>query len=344
MLTRLGQALRIRASARRPYTNVYGLGRTLLALGTLGTLTFSNTFDLFRPAVGIASFPNCFAMGRGGLFCVAGREHLEIAHWIAIAVLLVAASGWRPRFFGVLHWYVAWSLFTSGLMVDGGDQITAVLTLLLIPVTLTDARRWHWEAPREPAGAPGTGLLPTGAAAAQLIALSTLFMIRLQMAGVYFHAAVAKMGVPEWRDGTAVYYWFTDPWFGLSEPVKSWVLPLLANGVVVAAATWGAMALELFLFTGLVAERRHRRVLLCLGIAFHAMIALVHGLPSFSLAMWAGLVLYLHPVDEEFAALRVWSGRWLDAARAHLRLPRSWRARATPMILRHGHVETSASE
>jgi antimicrobial peptide system SdpB family protein len=319
MLTRLGERLRAWASARRPHTNVYGLARTLLALGTLGTLLFTDTYDLFRPAVGIPTYPNCPGIARGSLFCLAGREKLEAAHWIAVAALLVVASGWRPRLTGVLHWYVAGSLFASGLMVDGGDQVTAVLTLLLVPVTLTDGRRWHWEAPAGPARG-ADGLLPTAAAAAQLVALSSLLMIRVQMAGIYLQAAVSKTKVAEWRDGTAIYYWFTDPWFGLADPVKGWAMPLLATGVVVAAATWGAIMLEIFLFAGLIAERPYRRVLLRLGIAFHAAIALVHGLLSFVLGMWAGLVLYLRPVDEEFAGLRAWGGRMVEAARARLPL------------------------
>jgi hypothetical protein len=101
------------------------------------------------------------------------------------------------------------------------------------------------------------------------------------------------------------------------------MLPLLAIGPVVAAMTWGAMMLEVFLFTGLVAERRHRRVLLVLGIAFHLGIAFVHGLPSFALAMWGGLILYLRPLDEPFV-LRApaWARRLAALPRPALRLPR----------------------
>jgi antimicrobial peptide system SdpB family protein len=232
--------------------------------------------------------------------------------------LLVVAIGWRPRITGLFHWYIAASLFASALMADGGDQITVVLAFLLVPVTMTDPRRWHWEAPVRATPVAGSGLLSTRAASAQILALSCFMMIRLQMAGVYLQAATSKMRVPEWRDGTAVYYYFTHPSFGLADPVKSWAMPLLANGIVVTGLTWGAVLLEIFLFAGLIAERRYRRVLLRLGIAFHAMIALVHGLLSFTLAMWAGLMLFLHPVDEEFAALRVWGGKMMAPVKRSL--------------------------
>lgn len=329
MLTRIGESLRARAAVRLPHTNVYGVARTLLALGTLGTLLFTDPFDIFRPAVGITQFPFCDGIRRSGLFCLAGREHLEVARWTAIGALVVIASGWRPRFTGLLHWFVAWSLFGSGLMVDGGDQITAVLTLLLVPVTICDPRIWHWEAPLEPSRVHGTGVLTTSAAAAQLVALSCMAVIRLQVAGVYLQAAVSKMGVAEWRDGTAVYYWFTDPWFGLSNPVKMWVMPLLANGLFVAAATWGAMMLEILIFAGLIAKPASQKVLLRWGIAFHTAIALVHGLVSFALAMSASLILFLHPVDNEFAKFRARGGLLVRQARTRLRLgsiavPGSW--------------------
>jgi antimicrobial peptide system SdpB family protein len=307
--------MRAWASARQPHTNVYGLARTLLALGTLGTLLLTDTFDIFRPTVGTPDYPGCSGIGRWSLFCVGGRENLAVAHWVAILVLVVVASGWRPRITGVLHWYVAGSLFVSALMVDGGDQITAVLTMLMIPVTLADPRRWHWDA----APVPDFPTLSTRTVALRLAALSCFAMMRVQMAGLYFQAAVSKMKVAEWRDGTAVYYWFTDPWFGFAEPVQSWMLPLLSNGVAVAAMTWGAMLLEVFLFAGLLADHRYRRVLLVLGIAFHAAIATVHGLLSFALPMWGGLILYLHPVHEEFAGLRAWSRHGWAAVRGRLR-------------------------
>jgi hypothetical protein len=47
-------------------------------------------------------------------------------------------------------------------------------------------------------------------------------------------------------------------------------------------------------------ERRHWKYMLWLGIAFHAAIAVQHGLASFAFAMWGALILYLRPVEFEF--------------------------------------------
>jgi antimicrobial peptide system SdpB family protein len=311
MLRTLGRVLRPAVFEERWHSNVYGVARSLLAIGTLGTLLATHASSIFRPAVGLPRYPLCNATSRFGLFCLAGPDHLELARWLAIAGLAVVASGWRPRFTSLPHWYISWSFFTSGLLVDGGDQITANLALLLLPVALSDGRRLHWlGATSPPPGAEDH--VPS--AAMWIAARSFLVVIRLQIAGLYLQAAVSKMRVAEWRDGTAVYYWFTDPGFGLWEPIRTWAMPLLANGQVVAALTWSAMGIETFLFAGLIATPTARRVLLMFGILFHAAIALVHGLPSFAFAMWAGLILFLRPPGEEFRLPKIlWPRRWISA-------------------------------
>src|SRR5690242_10304759 len=51
MLTFLGESAAAELG-RSPWTNVYGLGRSLLAAGTLATLAASPSETLFRPAAG----------------------------------------------------------------------------------------------------------------------------------------------------------------------------------------------------------------------------------------------------------------------------------------------------
>ena len=290
MLTRIGNAARRWSGSIEPWTNVYGVGRTLLALGTLGTLLFSHSTVFFRPAAGVESAPYCTdALQNLALFCLCPRVQLELARWIAIVILAVAASGWRPRITGVLHWWIAFSLQATASAIDGGDQITAVLTLLLIPVTLTDARKWHWQKPLE-----------RNAECQKLIALATLLIIRLQVAGVYFHAAMGKFVVTEWKDGTALYYWLLDPFFGAPGWLRPILTPILSNGIAVSLLTWGTLVLEIALFMALVMPKRYWGPLLVAGIAFHAGIAVMQGLISFGLAMSAALVLYLRPIERPF--------------------------------------------
>ena len=281
---------------RSPWTNVYGVARTLLALGTLLTLTSNPTRVLFAPAAGLEPPPFCHGAGAISLFCIVGEGRLELARWIAVALLVVVASGWRPRVTALAHWWVAFSLQVSAMTLDGGDQITAVLTLLLLPIAMTDRRRWHWS------DAP----LVLGASDERrgLIAWSAATMIRLQVAGLYLHSFAGKFVVAEWTNGTAIYYWWTDATFGAAAWLRPILVPLLRSSVGVVTLTWTPLLLELLLFLGIVSPPSYRRRLLPIGIAFHGAIAVVQGLVSFSFAMTAALILYLRALNVPFSAVR----------------------------------------
>jgi antimicrobial peptide system SdpB family protein len=188
---------------------------------------------------------------------------------------------------------VAFSLSISATIPDGGDQATAVLTLLLLPVALTDPRRWHWQSLADETST-------TMHAAFRLLALSALFIIRLQVAGIYLNSSIAKLGVTEWRDGTAVYYWISQPIFGAPGWLHGLLFAVASTSVGVIAMTWGSLFLEFALAIAIVMPKRSWKYLLVAGIAFHGFIALMMGLLSFSLAMTAALILYLRPVDEPF--------------------------------------------
>jgi antimicrobial peptide system SdpB family protein len=291
-VVRLGKSIWLWANNNCPWTNVYGFARTLLALGTASTLIFNQTHILFRPGAGIPQFPVCKDVGVISIFCL-GSGHLEIVRWIAVGILLVIASGWRPRYTAIFHWWISFSLNASALTLDGGDQITAVLTLLILPIALTDDRRWHWQS------VSCKENLSLRECLLRVVALTGHIAIRLQVAIVYFHAAVGKLGVEDWVNGTVLYYWLTDPRVGLANWSKA-IVPLFRTQFV-AVITWSAICLEIFLFMALVMPKVAWKYLLRAGIAFHVSIALTMGLISFSTAMIAALVLYLRPFEEEFA-------------------------------------------
>ena len=277
-----------------PWTNVYGVARTLLACGLLATLLVDPVDVLFHPDAFRAAH-QAAPVNRISLFyLLAGSPAgLQAARWIAVAVLLLVASGWRPRLTGLPHWWVAFSFAASTSVAEGGDQIHAILALLLVPVTLLDPRRWVWRT-----WTPDLGRLREQARA--VAARSCFTVIGLQVAVIYFQAGVSKMQVGEWANGTAVYYWFTHPVYGMSGAVKELALRVLDSPVAVTAATWGVIVLEIVLATGLVMDRRHRPLLLKAGLLFHFGIVVAHGLFSFFFAMAAALILYLHPADEPF--------------------------------------------
>lgn len=275
------------------WTNTYGVARTILAIGSLITLSFNDIHMLVQPlGPYFERDSHLNPILHTSLFALL-QEHLVLAKWIAIAILLVVASGWRPRIMGILHWWVAFSVWASSMVIDGGDQITAIITLLLIPVCLADGRKWHW-----------TTSTSTTASTVQkhlnLLAIATLFVIRLQVAFIYFHASVGKMAVEEWMNGTALYYWSRTPLFMMPNWLEPILNPIFSNGLTLTLATWSIMAFELLLFMGLVMHKKWHPILLATGIAFHFSIILMYGLVSFFCAMTASLILFFGPKDKGF--------------------------------------------
>jgi len=293
VLTRAGEELSRALERANPWTNVVGLARTVLASGMLVTMLFNPTSLLFVKVAGLPEPPICKGAASAGLFCVVGHAHLELGRLLAVLGLLVVASGWRPRVTALLHVWLAWSFQVGATVLDGGDQVHQVLAILLLPIALTDRRRWHWDAALVLSEGAGADL-------AKMIATSTWWLIRVQVAGIYFHASVGKYATREWADGTATYYWFLHPQFGVAEWQRPFVTPLLTHSTV-ALLTWSVIVFELLLMAGLIASRRTWRYLLAGGLALHVSIALMQGLVSFCFSMSAALILYLRPLDAPFA-------------------------------------------
>src|SRR5262245_52999341 len=103
-----------------PWTNVYGVARTLMALGLLTTLLFSSVDVLFQPAA-FKALHSSSPIARASFFYLfsGSRETLELGRWIAIGLLIVVASGWRPRFTGILHWWLSFSFAVSTTVAEG---------------------------------------------------------------------------------------------------------------------------------------------------------------------------------------------------------------------------------
>lgn len=335
MLTRFGRWSRPRLAAP-VWSSGIGLARTLLALGTLGTLLATDPAVLMSPLANGVLPPVCQGVARAGVWCV--TPDLTVGRWLSIALLLLAASGWRPRITAIGHWYVSWSLIANVTIQDGGDQVTAVLTLLLLPICLTDPRRWHWQPPAagdRPAAQPEP---------ARIVARIALLLIQIQVAVLYLHASVAKLGVAEWADGTALYYWSRHPSYG-SPPWLRPVSDLVTHSPVgVAAITWGSVALEFALALAIVLRPAARRPLLVAGLLFHGLIALDMGLVSFGAAMSAALLLYLLPVGHHVGwphRVARWARRLAGRVTAAARVTAA--GRATTARATAGRATTAAA-
>ena len=109
--------------------------------------------------------------------------------------------------------------------------------------------------------------------------------------------------------------------FGADAWLAPALRPLLVNGTTVTLLTWSVLVAEYLLSAGLVIAKRHRPALLVMGIAFHGLIMVCQGLISFSLAMMAGLLLYLRPTGRafDFARLLAVLGRVFPSVRRRAR-------------------------
>jgi len=283
-------AVSISLSKKNLLTGVYGVARSLLAIGTLITLFFNAPETVFRNIPNHYDILSVSDLGKVSIFYLFPSHH-DLIRWLSIFILILVISGWRPRYTGLLHWYITYSFFTSCDFFDGGDQISSILTFFLIPFCLLDNRKWVWDENDQPSNAinPYRNILLN----------IVYFIIRLQVCIIYFHACVAKMKVPEWIDGTATYYWFTSNSFGAASWLKPIIIYLFSKPGIVVAFTWGTLILEAVLAMSIFMTRNKTnwKILLMVGIVFHFGIIIIHGLISFFMAMTAALILYLFPLN-----------------------------------------------
>jgi antimicrobial peptide system SdpB family protein len=277
--------------------NTYGIGRSLLALATFSALVTTPAGALFPPVLGRPQAPACGGVTAISGFCLGpGSVGLDARRLVLAALLIPVIIGWRPRYFGVLHWWVTFSFVSSIALPDGGDSVALIMSGLLIPLTLADGRTWQWTR------ASVRNSLSPGVAAFCFV---TVMALRIQVAGIYFNASVAKFGVAQWADGTALYYWLNNRTFGLWEPLRQLAEPLLGNALFLGALTWSVLLIELSLGLAIFWPQRVRSKVFWLGIALHTGIALCMGLVSFALIMFGALVLALRPIEERTAIPRL---------------------------------------
>ncbi|MEH7109304.1 sporulation-delaying protein SdpB family protein [Bacillus sp. JJ1764] len=278
---------------KNPWTNVYGLARSIIAFSSMVTLILNRPELLFKPSSASIKFPICETGFSAFCFAQNNYFYLNIIRWIFIFLLILVVSGWRPRFTGVLHWYVTYSMQASMVVIDGGEQAASVIAFLLIPITLTDNRKWHWDA-SENHFSPGIY--------SKIIAYISFFFIRLQVAIIYFHSTIAKLKNKEWIDGTAVYYYSREKTVGFNSFFDYITHSIIASPLVVIP-TWGTLLVQIVIFCSLFAPKKYWRTIFIIAISMHEIFALMLGLISFSMIMTGVLILYLIPIDSVFCKL-----------------------------------------
>ncbi|MEV7083881.1 HTTM domain-containing protein [Streptomyces sp. NPDC093516] len=165
---------------------------------------------------------------------------------------------------------------------------------------------------------------------ADVVHNGALLVIMAEACLIYATAGWYKIQGSRWQDGTAVYYPLHlesfSPWPALAELLS-------ASGTLVMLVTYGTVLVQVaFPFTLL--NRRVKNVLLAVMIVEHAAIAVVLGLPFFSLAMIA--------VDAVFLPTAFLRRLGAGTARVRDRLPRR-RAEHPRVPGQRGHESTEAT-
>lgn len=281
---------------------LYGIAVTRILLGTSAIGLLLTNFSTRLYAFGSGSLWNGEAEEPGSAFpqiwifrafhAVMADDLAYTALYLVLLALAVAlALGWRFR---LLHpvFFVLWVGFieANDMLGDQGDNMFRIAALLLY---FTDpVARWSLDARRR---ARRTRAESTERAQiSSLLHNLALVALAAQVCFVYVSGALYKAGGDPWSAGYAVYNPLMTNRFGtwpaLSELVTAW-------GPMVAIATWGSILVQLA-FPFLLLTRPTRIVGLCAIGSFHLAIAVLMGLPWFSLAMIA--------VDSIFIRDRTW--------------------------------------
>ena len=293
------------------------------------TPTMERTFEAQTPM---------FGWTRAWLSAVAGLGGGGFEAFYALAILagVLFTLGWRTRISSLLFCFVVIALENrSPLITDGGDN---VLTLMSIFLCFTRCgRHWSLDARRrqlreERAEPAAEGIAPVadwrlelGAAREQVANVlhnGAVLVIAFQVCVIYATAGLFKVQGSMWQDGTAMTYvlrlhWF-QPWPGLDSF-------LLGHGLLLAIAGFVTVFVQLgFPFTVFTPKLKYPSLVVLFGM--HLSIAVLLGLPFFSLIMLVG--------DAVFLSDRVW--RAVEERVAGPAYARGMNAIATPTLVFDG--------
>ena len=255
-----------------------------------------------------------FSWVRAWLTAVAGLGSggFEAFYLLAILAGLLFAFGWRTRISSLLFCFVVVALENrSPLITDGGDNVLLLMSIFLCFTRC--GRHWSLDARRrarhasatEAATATTASTAPSSAAwrtelaavreqVANVFHNGAVLVIAFQVCVIYATAGLYKVQGSMWQDGSAMGYvlqlhWF-QPWPGLD----SW---LLGHGIVLALAGYLTVFVQIgFPFTVFTPKLKYPSLIVLAGM--HLSIAVLLGLPFFSLFMLVG--------DAVFLSDRVW--------------------------------------
>jgi len=276
---------------RKPIFGYYlGIVRSLLAFSLLINLLFTGKDKLFFYNLYANINPNIFEVKYGILtqYSIFNLLDIEVAFYLTIVILLVIISGYFSKLTSILHFYICFSFVCSSELVNGGNKISLVLTLLLIPICFLENRKNHWiDEPKKPNFYRDISL--------NII----LLFARMQICYIYFQTFYKKIALNEWSNGTAIWYYLQKPnYFDNDEDLRRMILDfVLHNDKLLVISTWTVLLIELSLAFTLFVKQENRIYLFLLGLLLHTGIAIFMGLFSFAVVMISALILLTFPLN-----------------------------------------------
>lgn len=300
---------------------LYGLAVTRILFGVtaIGLLASNFSTRLYTFGSGsawngelaqpVSDFPTIWVFS--AFHATMGNDALYTALYLLLGVLAVLfVLGWRFRI--VLPvFFCLWVGFieANDMVGDQGDNMFRIALLLLF--FADPAARWSLDARRRAKSGEWFAQGSQPALLGTVFHNLALVALTAQVCFVYASGALFKAGGDPWKEGYAVYNPLQTARFGtwpvLSDLVTTW-------GPMVVAASWGSIILQVA-FPLMLLTRPTRLIGLVGILSFHIGIAVLMGLPWFSLTMIA--------IDSIFIRDRTWSRlsagvarRWDDAKSA----------------------------
>ena len=280
----------------------FGERRAAWGPGATWTPTMERTFEAQTPMFG---WLHAWLTAVAGL----GSGGFEAFYALAILAGVLFALGWRTRISSLLFCFVVVALENrSPLITDGGDNVLVIMSVFLCFTRCgrhwsLDARRRERHAAQSEAESAAVGapvpdwrleLATVREQVANVLHNGAVLVIAFQVCVIYATAGLFKVQGSMWQDGTAMSYvlrlhWF-QPWPGLD----SW---LLGHGMLLAIAGYVTVFAQVgFPFTVFTPRLKYPSLVVLAGM--HLSIAVLLGLPFFSLIMLTG--------DAVFLSDRVW--------------------------------------
>ncbi|ROR73265.1 HTTM domain-containing protein [Bogoriella caseilytica] len=282
----------------------------------------STWIEPFRDDTNFGRLPELFGDSQAWTF--------TLKYLLLMAIAVAVIVGWRTRMNTLLLVIGVTALVERNTLVgDAGDNIARIGLLLM--VFMSTAEYWSIDARRRRragAQAPpslsrrlllGLPVLPGWLTNA--VHNLALMALALQVFILYTASALFKVQGEIWQTGTALYYPLASAEFSVFPTLNSL---MASNAVILTAATYFAVYVQLFFAVGLL-HPLTRRLALVGVIAMHIGIAILMGLPWFSLSMIAFDAIFV--TTATFVALEALLRRRFGPALARwrTRMPEAWR-------------------